>query len=81
VTSNGASGRIDHDALRILTEERRVQSQRLMDTTRDARAWEDYRRAVRYFEDVLALIDIASALQRDNEHAYTAYRELTEGRP
>jgi len=25
--------------------------------------------------------DVIASLRRDNEHAYTAYRELTEGRP
>ena len=52
-----AARRIDLDALRGLTEERLSQSKRLLGTTSDARAWEDYRRAVRYFEDVLALIE------------------------
>lgn len=44
------------EALRGATEERLAQSLRLFNTTRDGMAWEDYRRAVRYFEDVLAII-------------------------
>jgi hypothetical protein len=41
-------------------------------------------RSIRQFlviDEIEALLDYIDGLERDNEHAYHAYRELTEGRP
>ena len=56
----------DLEVLRIQTEERLSQAQRrLFDTRDDAESWEDYRRACRYFEDVLSALRCLSLLEEE----------------